>query len=100
MNHMKQNNDLHGYEILGLSDSNTEQQKITSYENHLAWLKQKEIEVRHEIERRITKLINNTLEKVTFLNRLTCVECNNPLTDSEIKDNSNGNICEDCLCPA
>ncbi len=98
MNHMKQNSDLHGYEIFGLADSDTEQQKIISYENHLAWLKQKEIEVRHEIERKITRLKDETLNKRNLINR--CVECNKTLTDSEIKDGSNGNVCEYCLCPA
>ncbi len=53
---MKQNEDLHGYEIMDLSDAKTKQEKINAYENHLLWLKSKEIEARHDIERRLNKL--------------------------------------------
>jgi len=93
MGYAETNKDLHGYEIHGLLESKTNTQKIDSYYNHLQWLRGKEIEARHDIERKILKLNEAN-------NKINCIECNNKLTENEIKDKSNNGICEDCLCPA
>jgi hypothetical protein len=56
---MKTENELldgHGFDIYGMDIAKTPTEKINCLEEHLQWLKERHIEVEHNIERRINKL--------------------------------------------
>lgn len=56
MGKKKRLTDLHGYEVHGFDEAKTVDDKIEAVENHLEWLRLKEIEVKQSMEEILNSL--------------------------------------------